>query len=105
MNYLIIEGEWEKSEFPKPEIIILQTFNKKFAVVEDSSSIIFVVSKTEIVYAVTKNKVNLKQDENGNYFYYVEDIDNLKIVSCTRETIEKRHKSQFFVITKIIKHL
>ena len=94
MNQLLIEGEWERSEFPKPDVLILQTANKKFAVVEDSTTVVFVVSKTEIVYEVPKNKLSLAKDENDDYYYYTEDADNLKIVSCTRETIEKRHKRQ-----------
>jgi hypothetical protein len=105
MNQILIEREWERSEFPKPDVLSLQTANKKFAVVEDSTTVVFVVSKTEIVYAIPKNKLVLFKDENGDDYYYTEEADNLKIVSCTRETIEKRHKRQFFVLTKIIKYL
>ena len=105
MSQILLETAWDKSEFDIPSILVLYSGNKKFAVVEDSSSIITVASKTEVIYAVTKNKVQLTKDENGDPMYYVEDIDNLKIISCTRETIEKRQKKQFFVISKIIKYL
>lgn len=105
MSQILIETVWDKSEFDTPSVLMLYSGNKKFAVVEDSSNIIIVASKSEVIFAITKNKVQMSKDENEESIYYVEDIDNLKIISCTRETIEKRHKKQFFVISKIIKYL
>ena len=105
MSIKSIQKEWEKSDFTAPSVFLLNSGNKKFAVVEDSSNIFIVASKSEIVYAVTKNKITLTENDYGDSIYFVEDIDDLKIISCTRETIEKRHKKQFFVITSIIKYL
>jgi len=104
MNYSLIENEWRKSVFPKPKILLLVAGGKYYAVVEDDTPVIVVASKSEIIYAITQNRVKIEKIGNINV-YMTDDLDNLKIISCTRETIEKRHKDQFFVINNIIKYI
>jgi len=104
-EYESITKEWKKTDILTPKILILVCGNKKYAVVEDHTNIIVVASKNEIVYAVPKNRVYLVNKEDIPPVYYLEDNKSLKIISCTKETIEKRHKDQFFVINYIIKFL
>ena len=104
MNLEIIKKIWETSEYDKPQVLILSSNGRFFAVVEDKTNIIVVVSKSEVVYAVAKNRLKLGQIDD-NYVYILEDYTHLKIISCTRETIEKRYPDQFFVISKIVKHI
>lgn len=103
-SFDVINRIWNESEFKKPNILLLFSSGKYYAVVEDSTNIIVVVSKTEIVYAVTKNRLQIDKVDNIP-FYYLDDPEHLKIISCTRESIEKRHKDQHFVINKIVKYV
>ena len=103
-----IKTKWEKSEFNPPNRYLLDCLGKYYAVVEDKTTIIKVVSTTGIVYSVAKNRI---QEYNANIqgvnvpIYMIDDTDNLKIISCTRESIEKKFKDQnltFFVSSKKI---
>jgi hypothetical protein len=104
MKLDLIKSIWEKSEYTKPNVLILLSNGRYFAVVEDNTNIVIVVSKSEVVYAVAKNRIKLSEI-NGEILYVLDDYTNLKIISCTRETIEKRYPDQFFVINNIIKHI
>ena len=104
MSFKEVEKLWNESSFTKPKILFLYSSGKYFAVVEDNTNIVVVVSKTEIVYAVAKNRLQVT-DAEAIPVYYLEDSEHLKIISCTRESIEKRHKDQYFVLSKIIKYI
>ena len=51
---------WKKAEskdVTPPSVYLLTSGNRMFAVVDDSSSIIFVASTTQNIYAVAQSKV------------------------------------------------
>ncbi len=105
MDIKEIKLRWQKSGFTPPSRYLLDCLGKYYAVVEDDKTIIKVVSTSGIVYSVASNRL---KEYNANIqdvnvpVYVIDDTDNLKIISCTRESIEKKHKDQNFVINEII---
>jgi hypothetical protein len=104
MDYDKIEEAWEKTNISKPKVLLLLCGSKFYAVVEDHTNIVVIAYKNKIVYAITKNRISLIE-KDGIPLYYLENNKHLKIISCTRETIEKRHKDQWFVINNIVDFL
>jgi hypothetical protein len=101
-----IKAIWDSapSSIKPPTIYYLIYQNKKYFVVDDSTSIIYVASKEKNILAVAKSKIQLF-DKDGTPLYYVEDIkvsgiSPLKIVSCSLNTI--KNKNQIFVLEKIV---
>lgn len=103
-QYELMIKEWKKSSVLEPRIKLLAYGSNIYAVVEDHTSIVVVASKSEVIYAVAKNRLN-EIIKDGIPIYVLDNSKSLKIISCTRETIEKRHKDQFFVINNIIKFI
>jgi hypothetical protein len=81
-------------------VYILESGNRQFAVVDDSSSIIFIASTTQNIYAVAQSKIEKVMDSNGYIFYNVPNIESIKVISCTIAKI--KDKTQKFVIEKIV---
>lgn len=104
MDYDLIDDEWSKTTIKKPNVLLLLCGSKFYAVVEDHTNIVVVAYKNEIIYAIPKNRISLIKKDNIP-IYYLDNNKHLKIISCTKETIEKRHKDQFFVISNIIQYL
>jgi hypothetical protein len=105
MKYENIVYEWKKSSFRSPNVFILKNSGNFFAVVEDHTTIIIVVSKSGITYAIAKNKVFIDKNEYGFPIYLTDDSDNLKNLHCTGASLSKRHPDQFFVNEKIIQYI
>jgi hypothetical protein len=100
-----IKAIWDTapSDIKAPKIYYLVYQNKYYAVVDDSTSIIYVASKEKNILAAAKSKIQIVEQE-GFPVYYVEDIkvsgiSPLKIVSCSLNTI--KNKNQIFVLEKI----
>jgi hypothetical protein len=105
MDIKEIKLRWQKSGFTPPSRYLLDCIGRFYAVVEDNTTIIKVVSTTGIVYSVARNRIKEYNTNIGGLsvpIYQLDDTDNLKIISCTRESIEKKHKDQIFVINEII---
>ncbi len=90
----------KSKDIKAPNVYLLTSGNRMFAVVDDSSSIIFVASTTQNIYAVAQSKVEKVMNEDGYVFYYVPKIESLKVISCTIAKI--KDKTQRFVIDKIV---
>jgi hypothetical protein len=103
-QYDLMLKEWKKTTIQEPRIKILVCKSNLYAVVEDHTTIVVIASKSETVYAVTKNRLT-EVIRDGIPVYTLDDIKKLKIISCTKETIEKRHKDQSFVINNIVKFI
>ena len=100
-----IKAIWDTapSDIKSPKIYYLIYQNKHYAVVDDSTKIIYVASKEKNILAAAQSKVQLVEQE-GVPVYYIEDIkvsgiSPLKIVSCSLNTI--KNKNQIFVLEKI----
>jgi hypothetical protein len=90
----------KSKDIKAPNVYLLTSGNRMFAVVDDDSSIIFVASTTQNIYAVAQSKVEKVVNEDGYVFYYAPKIDSLKVISCTIAKIKDR--TQRFVIDKIV---
>ena len=102
-NYDIIVKNWTQSEFVNPSKYILFCDDKQYAVLEDSSSVINVVSKKGTIYAVARGKVQEMETEEGVVIYYLENPRYLKVISCTDNTNVK--PVQKFIKESVIKYL
>jgi hypothetical protein len=101
-----IKAIWDTapSDIKPPTIYYLIYQNKKYVVVDDSTSIIYVASKEKNILAVAISK-RIIDEQEGVPIYYVEDIkvsgiSPLKIVSCSLNTI--KNKTQIFALEKIV---
>ena len=95
-----------QTKIQKPKILILKYLNRDYAVVNDSSSIITVISKSNVVYAVAKTRTEILEDEDDNFNYYnVENPRSLKVISCTEDSTKKYYLDQGFVMDNITKYL
>lgn len=93
----------KSKDIKAPKVYLLSSGNRMFAVVDDSTSIIFIASTTQNIYAVAQSKVEKVTNDDGYVFYYVPKIDSLKVISCTIAKIKDR--TQRFVIDKIVPYL
>jgi hypothetical protein len=98
------DDEVSKSkDITPPSVYLLTSGNRMFAVVDDSSSIIFIASTTQNIYAVAQSKVEKVVNSDGYVFYNAPNIESLKVISCTIAKI--KDKKQKFVIEKIVPFL
>jgi hypothetical protein len=105
MNPAVIVDTWNSAtNLVKPEIYLLKSGGSFFAVADDSSSIIFAVSKTKHIYAIAKSKAFINNTPEGIPFYYVPNVDSVKVISCTVKK-EAKDKNQKFTIENIISYL
>ncbi len=102
----IVKAIWDTApkDINPPKIYYLVYQNKFYAVVDDSTSIIYVASKEKNILAAAKSKLKIGEKE-GVLFYSIEDIkvsgiSPLKIVSCSLNTI--KNKNQIFALEKIV---
>lgn len=102
-NYDLIVKNWKQSEFPNPSKLILVCDSKQYAVLDDTSSIVTVVSKRGVIYAIAKSKLESVETEEGVVVYYIENTRYLKVISCTDNTNVK--PIQKFIKDNIIKYL
>jgi hypothetical protein len=98
-----VSGSKASKDITPPSVYLLKSGNRMFAVVDDSSSIIFVASTTQNIYAVAQSKVEKVMNPDGYVFYNAPNIESLKVISCTIAKI--KDKKQRFVIDKIVKYL
>jgi hypothetical protein len=106
MDLIVKTWETEESknkDISPPSVYLLTSGNRMFAVVDDSSSIIFVASTTQNIYAVAQSKVEKVMNPDGYVFYSAPNIESLKVISCTIAKI--KDKKQKFVIEKIVPYL
>lgn len=87
---------WEKSDYSEPEIKFLICNQKIYAVIEDSFPIIIVMSKTNVIYAISKSKLYLNKDK----YYFLESPRDMRVISCSENSIKDIR--QKFVMTEII---
>lgn len=92
MDIKKINEVWEKNgkELLKPNIVLAKDINSKnYFVIEDRSTIVFIVLKgSNITYSIPKKY--LKKELN---YYYITNISKLITVSCR----EKKNKYEMFV--------
>lgn len=98
----LVDITWKTSKNKAPNVLFLICSNKLYVVAEDDSSIITVVSKTDVVYAIAKSKVFETKIE-GVKFYYLEDTRDMRVISCTIST--NKNVLQLFVIKNITKYV
>lgn len=102
MSYASLINDWKKVGLSGPQIYLLECQGNSYAVIDDSSTIITVASKTRTVYAVAKSKVSISNQDDIVY-YTLEDPRYLKVISCTENTNVKQ--IQKFVLDNIIQYL
>jgi hypothetical protein len=97
----IINQTWTKSKLPVPKIKILYCDDRLYSIVDDRYSIITAISKTNVVYAISKTKSDIKvmSDSKDFMIYYLEDPRNLRVISCSESSI--KDEAQKFVIREI----
>ena len=92
MDYKKINSIWdkEKKDLIKPSILLAKDVNnKEYFVIEDRSTIVFMVFKdSNITYCIPKKY--LKKELN---YYYITNNSKLITVSCR----EKKNKYEMFV--------
>jgi len=98
-----VSGSLASKDIVPPSVYLLKSGNRMFAVVDDSSSIIFVASTTQNIYAIAQSKVEKVMNPDGYVFYNAPNIESLKVISCTIAKI--KDKKQKFVIEKIVPFL
>ena len=98
-----VSGSLVSKDITPPSVYLLKSGNRMFAVVDDSSSIIFVASTTQNIYAIAQSKVEKVMNPDGYVFYNAPNIESLKVISCTIAKI--KDKKQKFVIEKIVPFL
>lgn len=98
-----IEETWKSNNLNLkiPAIKLLSSGNSNFVVADDSSSIIFAVSKTKHVYAIAKSKAKIYETTDGYPIYFVPNVDSVKVISCTVKR-EAKDLNQRFVIEKLL---
>ena len=98
----LVDITWKTSKNKAPNVLFLICSNKLYVVSEDEGSIITVVSKTDVVYAIAKSKV-IETKIDGVKFYYLEDTRDMRVISCTIST--NKNVIQLFVIKNITKYI
>jgi hypothetical protein len=101
-----IEETWKsnKLNLTIPKIKFLESGGSRFVVADDSSSIIFVISKTKHVYAIAKSKTQEVTNEEGFLIYFVPNVDSVKVISCSVKR-EAKDLNQRFVIENLLQYL
>jgi hypothetical protein len=101
-----IEETWKsnKLNLKIPNIKLLRSGGSNFIVADDSSSIIFVISKTKHVYAIAKSKTQETTTEEGYPIYFAPNIDSVKVISCTIKR-EAKDANQRFAIENVLKFI
>jgi hypothetical protein len=101
-----IEETWKsnKLNLKIPKIKFLYSGGSYFVVADDSSSIIFTVSKTKHVYAIAKSKTQEMTNEEGILFYFVPNVDSVKVISCTVKR-EAKDLNQRFAIENLLQYI
>ncbi len=101
-----IEETWKsnKLNLKIPKIKILESGGSRFIVADDSSSIIFAISKTKHVYAIAKSKANLYETADGYPIYVVPNVDSVKVISCTVKR-EAKDLNQRFAIENLLQYI
>ena len=99
----VLDKEWSASGMPPPKVKFLVYHDKPYIVMDDSSTIVTVVSKTKIVYAIAKSILEVTETQEGATCYYLKDPKFLKVISCTENTTVKPR--QLFVQEKLLKYI
>ena len=96
-----LEKIWKKEGkgLKKPSVLYAKDSDgKKYFVIRDDSSIVFVmVEKSEVTYAIPKKYLKVIREEKDTY-YKVMNIEKFSIVSC----IGRKSPLEKFTIDKII---
>jgi len=101
-----IEETWNsnKLNLKIPKIKLLYSGGSLFIVADDSSSIIFIISKTKHIYAIAKSKTQETTTEEGIPIYFAPKIDSIKVISCTVKR-EAKDLNQRFAIENLLKYI
>ncbi len=86
MSYESIVSTWKLFTPTPPSHYILYCKGRFYAVIDDKSSIVSVMSKSDVVYNVSKSRLTVEKSEEGYEVYNLEDPRYLKVVSCTDNT-------------------
>jgi hypothetical protein len=81
----------------------LESAKRWFVVIDDSTTIVTVSSKSKSVYTIAKSILEVKKDTNGIEYYSLENPRYLKVVSCTENTAVKPRQS--FVQDNLLKYI
>ena len=103
MSYESIVSTWKLFTPNPPTHYILYCKGRLYAVIDDKSSIVSVMSKSDVVYNVSKSRLVIEKSEEGYEYYNLEDPRYLKVVSCTDNTNVK--PVQKFVRDSILKFM
>jgi len=94
---------WNSSSFESPTYKLLESRKTWFVVIDDSASIVTVMSKTRTVYTIAKSILEIKKTDEGVDYYYLENSRYLKVISCTENTAIKPR--QLFVQSNLLKYI
>jgi hypothetical protein len=98
-----LEIAWNASTLIPPMIKLLEVKKRFFIVIDDNSSIVTVISKSRVVYAVAKSLLKVKQTAENTDYYELSDFKYLKVISCTENTAIKPR--QLFVQDVLLKYI
>ena len=98
-----IDIAWNASTLIPPTVKLMEAKKKFFIVIDDNSSIVTVISKSRVVYAVAKSLLKLKQTVENVDYYELSDFKYLKVISCTENTAIKPR--QLFIQDSLLKYI
>jgi hypothetical protein len=94
---------WTSSSFTPPTYKLMESKKRWFIVIDDSASIITVMSKTRTVYTIAKSILEVKKTDEDVDYYYLDNPRYLKVISCTDNTAIKPR--QLFVQSNLLKYI
>lgn len=99
----VLDKEWNASGLTPPTIKFLVYKDKPYVVMDDAGTIVTVVSRTKVVYAIAKSTLEITETQEGALCYYLKDPKFMKVISCTENTSVKPR--QAFVQEKLVKYI
>lgn len=99
----VLDKEWNASGMQPPSIKFLVYRDKVFIVMDDVGSIVTIISKTKVVYAIAKSTLDITETQEGAPCYYLKDPKFLKVISCTENTSIKPR--QLFIQEKLLRFI
>jgi hypothetical protein len=94
---------WNASTLIPPMVKLMEVKKKFFLVMDDNSSVVTVISKSKVVYAIAKSMLKIKQTEENIDYYELTDFKYLKVISCTENTAIKPR--QLFIQDSLLKYI
>jgi len=99
----VLDKEWATSGLTPPIIKFMVYKDKPYVVMDDGNTIVTVVSRTKVVYAIAKSTLEITETQEGTPCYYLKDPKFMKVISCTENTSVKPR--QAFVQEKLVKYI